>query len=96
MGKLVDDGNLSLDDEIEGDGIFSFRKVYSFSQPSTIFLKIRVNIEGQVHYSDAFSLFAFTPITDQEATEMANAQTSAQQLLEQLVQTQVTKPAFDT
>lgn len=94
-GQMVDDGDLSLGDEIDGDGVFSFRKIYNFSEPTTILLKVRRSIEGQVYYSDAFNISAFTPITDEDFHEMDAVESSGKQLLEDLIQTEGNQKALE-
>jgi hypothetical protein len=84
-GSMADDGNLSLGDEIEGDGVFSFRKTYNIAQPSQIKLRVKTTLNGQTNYSELFNIRAFAPITDSEANSINNAQTSARQLYDQLV-----------
>jgi len=86
-GQMVDDGNLSLGDEIEGDGVFSFRKTYTILQPSDVLLRVKANLNGQVFYSDVFILTAFNPITDNEATTINDIQVNAEQLYYQLLPT---------
>ncbi len=82
---MVDNGQLSLGDEIQGDGIFSFRKTYTVPQPSDIRIRVKADVSGQVFYSDVFTLTAFTPISDTEAEATNNAQSSAEQLYYQLL-----------
>jgi hypothetical protein len=84
-GAMVDDGNLTLGDEIQGDGVFSFRKSYTITQPSDVLLRVKANLNGQVFYSDIFTLTAFNPITDSEATTINNIQVHAEQLYYQLL-----------
>jgi len=86
-GEMVDDGNLSLGDEIQGDGVFSFRKTYTILQPSDVLLRVKANLNGQVFYSNVFTLTAFTPISDNEATVINNIQVNAEQLYYQLLPT---------
>lgn len=86
-GAMVDNGDLSLDDEIEGDGVFSLRKIYTVVQPGDIRLRIKADVSGQLLYSDIFTLTAFTPITEAESDAINNAQKSAQQLYQQLLPT---------
>lgn len=41
-GAMVDNGELSLGDEIQGDGVFNFRKTYTILQPSNILFRVTV------------------------------------------------------
>ncbi|MDO9287727.1 MAG: hypothetical protein Q7T83_02925 [Thermodesulfovibrionales bacterium] len=84
-GMMVDNGQLSLGDEIQGDGVFSFRKTYSISQPGEIRLRVKVTVGGQPFYSEIFALTAFTPISGTEVDAINNAQSSAEQLYYQLL-----------
>ena len=84
-GIMVDNGQLSLGDEIMGDGVFSFRKTYTIIEPSEIRLRVKANVSGQVLYSDIFTLIAFTPISGTEADAINNAQSNAEQLYYQLL-----------
>ena len=84
-GMMVDNGQLSLGDEIQGDGVFSFRKTYTIPQPSDIRLRVKVNVSGQLFYSEIFTLTAFTPISGTEVDAINNAQSSAEQLYYQLL-----------
>lgn len=86
-GVMVDSGQLALGDEIQGDGVFSFRKTYNVLQPSDIRLRVKADVNGQLFSSDIFSLTAFTPISDNEANDINNTQLSAEQLYYQLLPT---------
>lgn len=66
-GTMLDNGQLSLGDEILGDGIFSFRKTYTLSEPEHIHLRIRADNNGRIAYSDIFSIMAFTPMPEADA-----------------------------
>ncbi|MCB1872846.1 MAG: hypothetical protein KDI49_12735 [Gammaproteobacteria bacterium] len=84
-GHMVDSGDLSLGDEIEGDGVFAFRKTYEMQMPGKIHLRIKVDVDGEILYSEAFQLITFTPISDDEAAAINVGQTDAEQLYRQLV-----------
>ena len=84
-GKMVDSGDLSLGDEIEGDGVFSFRKTYEIPTPSKIHLRVKGVVDGEELYSDAFTLTAFTPISAEEVNAINSAQTDAEQLYRELL-----------
>lgn len=86
-GVMVDNGQLSLGDEIQGDGVFSFRKTYTIPQPGQIRLRVKATLEGQVLYSDIFTLAAFISVTESEANAINELQESAEQLYHQLLPT---------
>lgn len=86
-GIMVDNGQLSLGDEIQGDGVFSFRKTYTIPQPGEVRLRIKATLEGQVLYSDIFTLAAFIPVSEGDADAINELQTSAEQLYHQLLPT---------
>lgn len=79
-GAMVDNGSLSLGDEIQGDGVFSLRKTYSLATPGDVFLRVKADVNGQVFYSNVFSLTAFTPVSDAEADTINTTLASAEQL----------------
>lgn len=86
-GSMVDNGQLSLGDEIEGDGVFSFRKTYSFTHDGRIHLRVRADLASGSRFSEVFDLSAFNPISDADVEAMNNAQTDAAQLYFQLLAT---------
>jgi hypothetical protein len=87
-GAMVDTGNLTLGDEIKGDGVFSFRKTYTIAQPGDLTLRIKATIGAQDYYSDRFALTAFTPFSEASVLGGLNAQTMAEQLYYQIEPTQ--------
>lgn len=93
-GAMLDNGQLSNGDEIQGDGIFSFRKVYNIPQACNIYLQIRANIEGEVQHSETFCLNIFKPITDAEVDEMNSIDISAEQMFNQLLATKSKEEAI--
>ncbi|AFY36807.1 hypothetical protein Lepto7376_0369 [[Leptolyngbya] sp. PCC 7376] len=62
-GFMQDNGQLSLGDDIRGDGIFSFRKTYNFSTKTTIWLRSKVTVGGKTYFSEPLRIFALDPNT---------------------------------
>jgi hypothetical protein len=84
-GPMVDNGDLSIGDEIQGDGVFSLRKTYNVPERSEILLRVRVEVNGQLFYSDPFSLTVFTPISAEEVDAINDAQLRAERLYYELL-----------
>lgn len=83
-GAMVDNGDLSLGDEIHGDGVFSYRKVYSLSEPSKMQFRIKVDANGTVSLSDVFTLTVFTPIPDDDVATISEIQQAGEALYREL------------
>lgn len=84
-GVMVDDGDPAMADQFAGDGIFGFRKIYEFPEPTRIKLRVQVTQDGQVKNFEPFELFTFNPITTEEANLIIDIQGSAYRLYQDLL-----------
>jgi hypothetical protein len=78
-GTLVDTGNLSAGDDIQGDGVFSVRRTYLALTQTHYRYRMRATLGAVSATSAVFSLDAFLPITDAELQIIHDLQSSAEQ-----------------
>ena len=84
-GLMLDNGRLSNGDEIESDGVFSFRKTYNIKERQYIYLRVKATIDGETHLSEIFNLNVFKPITETEIEAMLFIDSIAGELYRRLL-----------
>jgi hypothetical protein len=83
-GAMLDNGNLSNGDEIQGDAVFSFRKTYNEKERRYIYLRVRATVNGKTKMSDVFNLNVFKPLTNEEFDAMKRIESAAIALYKRL------------
>jgi len=87
-GALVDTGDLNAGDEIEGDGVFSFRKNYLSTAKERIKLRVKATKSGSTILSQVLYLDSFIPFTDEDYSNIINLEQQAESSFNQIVGTQ--------
>jgi len=85
-GLLLDNGNLTNGDDIQGDGVFSGRRVFVSGAVGPIYLRVRVQ-SGNTTVTPIFSLQVFNHLTTQEFTGLQTVLNLAYQNFLQLSST---------